>query len=357
MFYLEKYEGVCVIKSYSVRNIQINPGLVLSPMSGVTTRPFRRLIKELNPGAVGLVVSEFVSVEGMTRGSQRTLEMMRFAESERPYCVQIFGYDIDRMRDAALMVQDIGADVVDINCGCPAPKVVKRGGGCELMRQPDHLQQIIKAVKTAVSIPVTIKIRAGWDDGSRNALAIAKMAEGEGVEAIAIHGRTRSQLYRGEADWDLVQEIAEVLSIPVLGSGDVVCRKTAEERLKGKVAGLFIGRASMMNPFVFSEILHNEPSRLKGNYALMLDVLFRYIELLREDFPESSCGGKLKQLASQMCRGAQWKKQLLQLNSIADHHALLTAVKEGSWRAPSSVAIDEPEPRNEDASCDQYATV
>jgi tRNA-dihydrouridine synthase len=208
-----------------------------------------------------------------------------------------------------------------------------------------------------VSIPVTIKIRAGWDDGSRNALAIAKMAEGEGVEAVAIHGRTRSQLYRGEADWDLVQEVAEVLSIPVLGSGDVVCRKTAEERLRGKVAGLFIGRASMMNPFVFSEILNNEPSRLKGNYGLMLDVLFRYIELLREDFPESSCGGKFKQLASQMCRGAQWRKQLLQLNSIGDHHALLTAVKEGAWRAPSSAAIEEPEPRNEDASCDQYATV
>lgn len=346
-----------MIKSYSVRNIQINPGLVLSPMSGVTTKPFRRLIKELNPGAVGLVVSEFVSVEGMTRGSQRTLEMMRFDESERPYCVQIFGYDIDRMRDAALMVQDIGADIVDINCGCPAPKVVKRGGGCELMRQPDHLQQIIQAVRKAVSIPLTIKIRAGWDDGSRNALDIAKMAQGEGVEAIAIHGRTRSQLYRGEADWDLVQEVAENLSIPVLGSGDVVCRKTAEERLKGKVAGLFIGRASMMNPFVFSEILNNEPSRLKGNYPLMLEVLFRYIELLREDLPETTCGGKLKQLASQMCRGAQWKKQLLQLNSIADHHAFLTSVKEGRWRPPSAVILDEPELNTEEASCDQYANV
>ena len=139
-----------MIRSYAVRSIQVNPGLVLSPMSGVTTRPFRRLIKELNPGAVGLVVSEFVSVEGMTRGSRRTLEMMRFSEEERPYCVQIFGYDIDRMRDAALMVQDIGADIVDINCGCPAPKVVKRGGGCELMRQPDHLQRIIKEVRKAV---------------------------------------------------------------------------------------------------------------------------------------------------------------------------------------------------------------
>jgi nifR3 family TIM-barrel protein len=322
-------------------------------MSGVTTRPFRRLIKELNPGAVGLVVSEFVSVEGMTRGSQRTLEMMKFSEMERPYCVQIFGYDLDRMRDAALMVQDIGADLVDINCGCPAPKVVKRGGGCELMRQPDHLPRIIQEVKRAISIPLTIKIRAGWDEGSRNAKDIARMAQEEGVEAVAIHGRTRSQLYRGEADWDLVQEIAEELTIPVLGSGDVVCRKTAEERLRGKVAGLFIGRASMTNPFVFSEIVEDKPSRLKGNFDLMLDVLFRYIELLREDFQESSCGGKFKQLASQMCRGAPWRKQLLTLNSIKDHENLLLSIREGRWRS-AAVAIEDNEP--ESVSCDMYSS-
>lgn len=341
-----------MIKSYQIRHIQINPGLVLSPMSGVTTRPFRRLIKELNPGAVGLVVSEFVSVEGMTRGSQRTLEMMKFSEMERPYCVQIFGYDVDRMRDAALMVQDIGADVVDINCGCPAPKVVKRGGGCELMRQPEHLQKIIQEVRRAISIPLTLKVRAGWDEGSRNAKDIALMAQEEGIEALAIHGRTRSQLYRGQADWELVQEVAEVLRIPVQGSGDIVCRKTAEERLKGKVAGLFIGRASMMNPFVFSEILNDEPSRLKGNYDLMLDVLFRYIELLREDFQESSCSGKLKQLASQMCRGAPWRKQLLTLNSIKDHENLLRSVREGRWRS-SSTQFEENEAA--DVSCDMFS--
>lgn len=346
--------GVCVIKSYSIGSIKVDPGLVLSPMSGVTTRPFRRLIKELNPGAVGLVVSEFVSVEGMTRGSQRTLEMMKFSESERPYCVQIFGYDIERMRDAALMVQDIGADLVDINCGCPAPKVVKRGGGCELMRQPEHLQGIIRAVRKAVSIPVTIKIRAGWDEGSRNALSVAKMAEGEGVQALAIHGRTRAQLYRGMADWDLVQEVAEVLTIPVLGSGDVVCRRTAEERLKGKVAGLFIGRASLSNPFVFSEIISGEGPRLRGNLSLMLDVLTRYIELLREDFADSSCGGKFKQLASQMCRGAPWRKQLLAMNSIVDHELLLRAVREGAWRP--SETTQQPDLVVEADSCDHYAS-
>jgi len=326
-----------VIKSYAVRAIQINPGLVLSPMSGVTTRPFRRLIKELNPGAVGLVVSEFVSVEGMTRGSKRTLEMMKFSEDERPYCVQIFGYDVDRMRDAALMVQDIGADMVDINCGCPAPKVVKRGGGCELMRQPDHLQKIIKEVRKAVSMPLTLKIRAGWDEGSRNALDVAKMAESEGIEALAIHGRTRAQLYRGSADWNIVEEVADALSIPVLGSGDVVDRASAEERMRGKIAGLFIGRASMWNPLVFSEIVSGSANTFGNDHGLMLKTLFRYIELLREDFHESSCAGKLKQLASQMCRGAPWRKTLLTLNTLSEQIDLLKSVQDGAFVQPGKV--------------------
>ena len=307
-----------MIKSYKIGKICIDPGLVLSPMSGVTTRPFRRLIKELNPHSVGLLVSEFVSVEGMTRGSKRTLEMMRFSEEERPYCVQIFGYDIDRMRDAAMMVQDLGADIVDINCGCPAPKVVKKGGGCELMRQPEHLRKIIREVRSNVSIPLTIKIRSGWDDSSRNAVAIADMAEQEGVAAIAIHGRTRAQLYRGDADWDVVEYIADRISIPVLGSGDVVDAASARERLRGKVAGLFIGRASIFNPMVFSEIVGDKQCTLRHDHRRMLDILFRYVELLQEDFLDRSCAGKLKQLVSQMCRGAPWRKDLLRYNTLSE---------------------------------------
>src|SRR4029078_11364214 len=122
--------------------------------------------------------------------------------SERPFAIQIFGYDVDRMRDAALMCQDAGVDLVDINSGCPSPKVVKRGGGCELMRQPDHLGKIIHEVTRALSIPLTLKIRSGWDQNTRNALEVAKIAEAEGIEALAIHGRTRAQLYRGDADWN-----------------------------------------------------------------------------------------------------------------------------------------------------------
>ncbi len=331
-----------MIPSYKVGDICIAPGLVLSPMSGVTTRPFRRLIKELNPGAVGLLVSEFVSVEGMTRGSKRTLEMMRFAEEERPYCVQIFGYDVSRMRDAALMVQDMGADLIDINCGCPAPKVVKKGGGCELMRQPQHLRAVIREVRAHVSIPLTIKIRSGWDDASRNALEIAIMAEDEGVQALAIHGRTRAQLYRGEADWDIVEHIASEVSIPVLGSGDVVDATSAQERLRGGVAGLFIGRASMYNPLVFSEILGGSPCALRHDHRRMVEVLFRYIELLREDFLDGSCPGKLKQLVSQMCKGAPWRKSLLGLHSLEEQIECLHRIRDQYDRENSvAVALEE----------------
>lgn len=345
-----------MIKSYTVRHIEIAPGLVLSPMSGVTTRPFRRLIKELNPGSVGLVVSEFVSVEGMTRGSRRTLEMMRFSEEERPYCVQIFGYDIDRMRDAALMVQDLGADIVDINCGCPAPKVVKKGGGCELMRQPSHLMSIIREVRRAVSIPLTLKIRAGWDESSRNAIEVARMAQSEGIEALAIHGRTRAQLYRGFADWDLVRMVAEELSIPVLGSGDVVDQASALQRLTGKVAGLFIGRASMWNPLVFSEIMSGEANTLRSNHDRMVRVLLRYSELLREDFHESSCAGKMKQLASQMCRGTTWRKHLLTLNTLRAQVDLLRRVEDGAF-VQAGPTCDEESMIQAESSCNQFTAV
>lgn len=317
-----------MVAGYTVRNLRIEPGLVLSPMSGVTTMAFRRLIKEFNPGAVGLLVSEFISVEAMSRRVPRSMAMMAYHPSERPFGIQIFGYDIDRMRDAALMVQDAGADLVDINCGCPAPKVVRKGGGCELMRQPDHLKEIIRAVRSAVSIPLTVKIRAGWDANSLNALEIAKMAEGEGIDALAIHGRTRAQMYRGEADWDLVGRIATQLKIPVLGSGDVVSPASAASRLSSGASGLFIGRAAISNPLVFTEVLIGQAGLLKSKPGTVISMLERYMQLLQEEFRPTQSIGKFKQLVSQMCRGYEWRKQLctaLQLEAQID---LLKKIRE-----------------------------
>lgn len=299
--------------NYKIRDINVAPALVLAPMSGVTTSAFRRLIKELNPGVVGAMLTEFISVEALTRQVPRSLAMLKFDSSERPLGIQIFGYDPVRMRDAAMMAQDAGADFVDINCGCPAPKVVRRGGGCELMRQPEHLAKIIAAVKAAITVPLTIKIRAGWDDSSKNALEVAKMAQGQGVDALAVHGRTRAQLYRGLADWDLVSQVAQELKIPVLGSGDVVCTQSAQQRMKTGISGIFIGRGALLNPYVFTDVAYGaEGFNPKRNDPFhMLDIIERYIELLSIEFPPKAIIGKVKQLVSQACRGLPYRKDLV----------------------------------------------
>jgi tRNA-dihydrouridine synthase B len=328
--------------SFEIRNIKIAPGLVLAPMSGVTNSAFRRLIRELNPGSVGLLVSEFVSVEGMTRNSGRSVQMMRFREVERPFAIQIFGYDIDRMRDGAKMVEDAGADIVDINCGCPAPKVVKRGGGCELMRQPEHLAKILREVRKAVKIPLTLKMRSGWEESALNASQVAEIAESEGVEALAVHGRTRTQLYRGLADWEVVEKVASERKIPVSGSGDVTDATSAAVRLRGSVAGLFIGRAALSNPFVFREICGAPVVSIAKSSELAVSILERYIELLREDDSPRASIGRVKQLASQMCRGLPWRQDVCRAMTLEDQQRILLRIKSGEWRPAHSQSLPSP---------------
>lgn len=331
-----------MIPGYSIGKVRVDPGLVLAPMSGVTCAAFRRLLRRCNPGHIGLVVSEFISVEGLTRDSRRSFQMLKFYPEERPVGIQIFGYDIDRMRDAALMVQDVGADIVDINCGCPAPKVVRNGGGCELMRQPDHLRKILAGVRKAVSIPLTMKFRAGWDSQSRNAVEIAQLAEGEGVEAIAVHGRTRAQLYHGEADWNLVREVREAVKIPVAGSGDIEDVASAEERLQtGRVQGLFIGRAAIRNPFVFTDIRLGRP-KVRLPDATLLQVLQQYVQLLEEDFAPQHRIGRIKQLATQMGKGRSWTKAILRAQSEGELLAALTAARDMTAEIGASLLTGAP---------------
>ncbi len=327
-----------MIPGYTIGAVHVNPGLVLAPMSGVTCAAFRRLLRRCNPGHIGLVVSEFISVEGLTRDSRRSFQMLKFYPEERPVGIQIFGYDIDRMRDAALMVQDVGADIVDINCGCPAPKVVRNGGGCELMRQPEHLRKILATVRRAVSIPLTMKFRAGWDSQRRNAVEIAHLAEGEGVDAIAVHGRTRAQLYHGEADWNLVREVRDAVKIPVAGSGDIEDVISAEERLRtGGVHGLFIGRAAIRNPFVFTDIRTGRPkSRLSD--GTLLQVLQQYIELLEEDFAPQHRIGRIKQLVTQMGKGRSWVKAIVRAQSETELLAAIAAAR-GAVEAPATSLV------------------
>src|SRR6187455_1730731 len=203
-----------------IGSIQLNDPVALAPMAGMTDTAFRRLVKRR--GGCGLVVTEMVSSEGLVRGIGRTLEYAEYTEEERPVSIQIFGGDPRVMADAAQIVEGMGADIIDINMGCPVPKIAKHNAGCSLMREPSHAASVVKAMVDAVRIPVTVKMRAGWNDQQINAPTLARMVEDAGASAVAVHGRTAAQSYTGESDWRLIGEVAEAVGIPVLGSGDCV---------------------------------------------------------------------------------------------------------------------------------------
>src|SRR5215218_8941568 len=231
------------MKPFKIRDIEINPPLILSPMAGVTDYTFRRLIKRR--GGVGLVVSEFISVEGLTRHNPKSKRQMYFDETERPFAVQIFGGQPERMAMGAEMAEEVGADILDVNCGCPAPKVVKNGGGSGLMREPERLQTILKAIKKAITIPLTLKVRTGYTDSSINVVDIARMAEQCGVEHIQVHGRTREQGYKGLANWEIIRQVKKAVNVPVSGNGDITTIEYGLQRWRESgVDGLLIGRGA-----------------------------------------------------------------------------------------------------------------
>ncbi len=292
------------MKPFKIRNIEINPPLVLSPMAGVTDVPFRALLKRR--GGIGLTVSEFISVEGLTRNNPKARRQMRFFDYERPFAVQIFGGQFERMRMAAEMAEEIGADILDVNCGCPAPKVVKHGGGSGLLRDLPRLETILTEIKKAITIPLTIKIRAGFTDSTINAVETAKLAEGCGVEHIALHGRTKEQGYKGLANWDLVRQIKEAVRVPVSGSGDVVTPEQAFARWREtNCDGILIGRGAMANPWIFRQIEDRIAGRepFEPTLADKRAVLLEYFDLLRADMPEIVAIGRMKQLAGQFTKG------------------------------------------------------
>ncbi len=294
------------IKPFKIRDVEINPPLILSPMAGVTDISFRRLLKRR--GGIGLTVSEFISVEGLTRHNPKSKRQMRFFEEERPFAVQIFGGQPERMAMAAQMAEEVGADILDINCGCPAPKVVKHGGGSGLLRDLSRLETILKEIKRRIKIPLTVKIRAGYYDHTINAIETARLAEACGAEHIALHGRTKEQGYKGLANWDLVRQIKEVVSVPVSGSGDVVTVEGAFKRWRETACdGVLIGRGAMANPWIFRQIEDAIEGReiFQPTLEEKRAVLLEYFEMLREDMPEVPAIGKMKQLAGQFTKGLQ----------------------------------------------------
>src|SRR6266853_313525 len=233
-----------------IAKVQLTTPFAVAPMAGMTDTAFRRLVKR--HGGCGLVVTEMVSSEGLVRGIDRTLEYAEYTEEERPISIQIFGGDPGKMAAAAEIVEGMGADIVDVNMGCPVPKIAKHNAGCSLMREPEHAATVIAAMTKAVKIPVTVKMRAGWNDDHRNAPTLARMVQDAGAQAIAVHGRTAAQSYSGSADWDLVAEVANALTIPVFGSGDCVTPEQIVARLASGVEGVLVGRGVLRNPWILA---------------------------------------------------------------------------------------------------------
>ncbi len=279
-------------------NLQIDPTAVLSPMAGVTDSVFRRLIKRL--GGCGLVMTEFTSAAGLSYHSKRGLRMLYYHEEERPITAQLFGSDPIRLAEGARLVQDLGFDAIDLNLGCPASKVVKSCGGSALLRDFPLLETLFKAIRAAVNIPFTIKIRAGWSEEEIVAMEVGKMAEDLGVDGITLHPRTRVQGYSGKADWSLIQELKENVKIPVIGNGDILTVHDAMcMRQQTRCDGIMIGRGALKNPWIFRQIHQGDqgdeifqPGTM-DKFGLIKD----YFTLLFEEATPGAIG-KMKQFAS-----------------------------------------------------------
>ncbi len=315
-----------VFEELRIRNVALRPAHILAPMAGITDTVFRRFIKRL--GGCGLIMTEFVSSEGMLRRNFRSQRYLYYTEEERPISAQIFGADPGHMADAARQIEDLGFDLVDLNLGCPAKKVVKCGGS-GLLRDLPLLEKILCAIRSAVTIPFTIKFRSGWSDEEIVAVALARLAEDCGVEALAVHPRTRLQGYSGRARWEIIQQVKQAVRIPVIGNGNVVKPQDALAlREQTGCDAVMIGRAAASNPWIFrqlSEFFKTGACREPADADRYELIRTYYAMLVTEEIPGAL--GKMKQFASWFTHGVRNGTELRrQVQSARETHEVLDRV-------------------------------
>jgi len=292
-----------------IRDVVVRPATVLAPMAGVTDTVFRRMIREL--GGCGLIMTEFTSSDAVARHVARSLRYLAFEADEHPITAQLFGANPEAMARAATTIEGLGFDIVDINLGCPAKKVVKCGGS-GLLRDLPLLGKILRAVRAAVRIPLTIKIRSGWDENSIVAVEVARLAEDSGVEAIAVHPRTRAQGLNGQAEWTVIRAVKQAVRMPVIGNGDVRLPEDAARMVaETGCDAVMIGRAAATNPWIFRQIeqyvatgRYNQPTEA-DRHRLLADYFRR---LAASEMPDAL--GKMKQFACWFTRGVRGGAEL-----------------------------------------------
>lgn len=318
-----------------IGNVEIKNRVVFAPMAGISNSAYRRIIKEMGPG---LIYAEMVSDKAITFGSKKTIDMLYMTESERPISQQIFGSDKKSFVEAAKFIyENMHPDIIDINMGCPVPKVaISSQAGSALLKDPDKVYEIVKAVKEAVPIPVTVKIRSGWDSNSKNATVIAKKCEEAGADAIAIHARTRSQGYSGKADWNMIKQVKESVSIPVIGNGDIFSCYDAKRMLDTTGCDfVMIGRGSLGNPWLIKECveyLENGTIPKEVTFEEKIDMIKKHLNLLRETKNDKVALLEIRTHIAYYLKGlknsSELKNMIFKTKSFEEIEALLNEYKE-----------------------------
>lgn len=316
---------------WKIGNVEIKNKIVLAPMAGISNSAFRRIAKEMG---VGLVVAEMVSDKAIYFGSQKTIDMLYMKEEERPISQQIFGSDKESFVYAAkYILKTMKPDIIDINMGCPVPKVATRAqAGSALLKNPDKVYEIVKAVVEAVNVPVTVKIRSGWDEKSINAVEIAKVIEKAGASAITVHPRTRSQGYSGKADWNIIKQVKENVSIPVIGNGDVKTCYDAKKMLdETKCDAVMIGRGVLGNPWLIRDCIDYLNNKEIKEVTILdrLDMVIKHLNYLLEFKDEKISILEMRTQIGYYLKGIskEYKQRFMKVNNKEDFIKLVGEVK------------------------------